>query len=118
MIMSSRPTTLAAACIDSPDSPEAHLVVIARKRYHETNLPNASDAQALRRLSGVSNRRKLDIADRADGAKLGERPVTIRPPNREVLLSRAGCRRLGRETRSLRVSALIEQLGKISVLNL
>ena len=64
MIMSSRPMTLAAAYIDpvgetpatartdSPEQPEAHLIVITRDRDHETNLPNASDTQALSQSEG------------------------------------------------------------------
>jgi hypothetical protein len=48
--------TLAAAYIepglDSPEQPEAHLIVTTRDRDHETNLPNASDTQALSQSEG------------------------------------------------------------------
>jgi hypothetical protein len=38
--------------LDSREPPEAHLIVIARERDHETNLPNASDIQALSQSDG------------------------------------------------------------------
>jgi hypothetical protein len=38
--------------LDSPEPPETHLILVDRERDHETNLPDASDTQALSKSEG------------------------------------------------------------------
>ena len=53
--------------LDSPEPPETHLILVDRERDHETNLPNASDTQALSQSEGRYLRKPDKSTDWAAG---------------------------------------------------
>ena len=72
--------------LDSPEPPEAHLIVIARERDHETNLPNASDNQALSQSDGgyLRKRDAIPVRSRRKPVVAGSRECTCRLGNRTI----------------------------------